>query len=364
MNRSLKFPYATITFEQEAVNSALGYPYYTGTHRYQCDRLPFIPMVAPPATRTNPEPSCPVSYHGSDRFVQGATPKERNWRYLPKHLQHIGELLSYGITEGSNGTDAYYLIEDYSGPGISDRDRDYEVMYESPVNEWETLDRWTDKDPAVTTHAIEWWTNDRVKHTYATPKDVTSNGPYGSDTNYIGDEARNAYIEGADGFTSRKLLDEELTRKYHARLLNVYLDKQQSIAIGSIRIRSNGDGTIYAECVAGYCNLTSPPINPDTVTREQMEDFILGIVRHGNNHAAKWFRDRETYYKVHATGCDLHCDPNSAGCNNNVVRPSVLTDEDVIQFLFDHQTYCKDTKCKCDERLAELVPVLTKEYAA
>lgn len=333
---------------------------------------PFIPMVAPPATRTAGEPSCPVSYHGSDRFVKGAIPTEKFWRYLPVAQQNIGELLSYGITE--DGTE--YLLEDYSGPGISDRDRNDEVDYLSPTIEWDALDRWNDNARDLTRDRDEYYCTTTleqhltgVDEAVITFKDKKATARPATD-NYIGDEARNAYIEGADGFTSRKLLDETLTRKYHARLLNVYLDKQGTVAIGSIRIRKNAEGLVYAECVAGYCELTSEPFDPATIRekvangdRTEAEEFILGIVRHGNNHAAKWFRERETYYKVHASACDLKCDPNSANCNFNDPKPNPLSDDEIVQFLFEHQQFCKDAKCKCDERLSELVPALTYKEA-
>lgn len=273
------------------------------------------------------------------------------------------------------------------------------------------LERWRDVAPDVVTVTL-------AQH-LARP-DVTEalmiNGTFTPLLNQVSEEVRNAYVEGNEGFISRKFLDSELTRKYHDHLLNVYLDKQGDIAIGSIRLVKTVDHWIEARCVQSSC-ASRMAINPVSATREDMETFILAIIRHGNNHAAKWFRNKTTkkdtrtnsksefvpiegttrkvitgfdehgdpittvgpvykliqsevsytsgeevtrFYKVHDSNCILDkCNQSEAGCRN--LKPKVTNSQvepNPVQFLLEHQTYCNDPKCKCDERLRELAPIL------
>lgn len=169
----------------------------------------------------------------------------------------------------------------------------------------------------------------------------------------VSNETRNAYIEGADGFTSVKLLDEVLTQKYHARLLNVFADKQtNAVRIGSIRLSTNADGTKHAECVRNDCIAKMDSVSLTDLTydeaRFEMERFVLAIIRHGNNHAAKWFTERDTYYKLHEPACDGLCDPNQYHCYGHTTRPIPANEADQ---LVEHYRNCKTPGCTCVDLL-------------
>ena len=88
-------------------------------------------------------------------------------------------------------------------------------------------------------------------------------------------------------------------------------------------------------------------INVNACTREQMEEFTYAIIRHGNNGAARWFTNRPEFYELH-----------------DLINRGLPTEDDVVNFLFEHQAHCKSKDCKCSDILANEVPALTKEYAA
>lgn len=237
------------------------------------------------------------------------------------------------------------IHEFFDGPGTRE-DEDYEDQYEPDI--WpsdETLDAYQDKYP------------DEMTSLLGEPTPTHDYEP----------ETRTAYIENEAG-TSEKLIDFQVTKNFHKKLLNIFIDKNQQIAVGSMRFRRNTDQTVTATCVQGYCN-ASVTTNSD-YTREDMEKFIYACIGHGNNHSAKWMRERtvttevtrifgdyygptvvteptETFYKVHARDCDLNCDPLAATCNHNATP--YLTASEELEFLQEHVTICSDRKCQCRE---------------
>ena len=189
----------------------------------------------------------------------------------------------------------------------------------SPADvEMEKLDRYHDRLPTEHTVTLDEYRNGKRTNLDLEP------------------EQRNAYIEGNDGFVSIKVLDELLTRKYHARLLNLFVNKQGKRQIGSVVIQ-NTDGTRTAKCVKCKGTLNFP----DSPTRAQMEEFVYAIISHGNNHVAKWFREREEagvalYYSLAPT-----------------LGPQT-TELNAREVIVQHYRNCKTPGCNCTELLMEI----------
>ena len=255
-------------------------------------------------------------------------------------------------------TKEMYLISDYSGYPETEEDAD---EYVSVDNELSALENW--RDVTHDAYAKTWVgtvTLEQHQTGLATEALIDAKGtatPYSKDAE-VTNEDRTVYVEGQDGFIARNFLNDLLTRKYHARLLNVFTDKRTGdLRIGGIRIIKGIEGRVIGRCVNGNCR-AELTIDTQTATRTDYEDFILSVIRHGNNHAADWFRSRDTYYKVHAAGCDIHaCDPNVPWCKVIVAPSPVGVVKDVTE-MFDHQTYCKNSKCSCANWLANEVPAL------
>lgn len=254
-------------------------------------------------------------------------------------------------------TGAMFLPNDYSGYGdVTNEEPD---NYESTDVELTKLDNWTD---ATYNPIAKTWVGTTTLAQHLTGVDEAlvkvdgSVSPYSKDSEVTNDDTT-VYVEGQEGFIARTFINDLLTRKYHARLLNVFSDKRtKDLRVGSIRIIKCVDHMIEARCVNGTCKSVMS-INTDTAVRSEMEEFVLAIIRHGNNHAAEWFRSRNTFYKVHAPNCNLsQCDPNVPFClhtNASRYQPS-----DDVQVLLDHNSNCKDSKCKCSDALTYAVPAL------
>lgn len=284
--------------------------------------------------------------------------------------------LTDGVANLHRFSDEDFDSDDYSYTRVEDSI----LSYDNGSGEADAIERWADQDPKVCTHAINCWStkvHERnctlpgcehfvTTHTYGDyanlPKGtVDSNGHY-LPNNFVEsydstNQDRNVFIEATEGFIARKFLDEELTKKYHARLLNMYIDKQGRMAIGGVRI-SVLNGSVTATCVNPDCRIKdlrgnyvqatySVSLNSD---RSEQEDFILEVIRHGNNHSASWFRNRETFYEI----------------NEFTKSPTALNDVELsdVDFLFEHQRYCNDAKCSCTQWLESLVPALAVDKEA
>lgn len=166
-----------------------------------------------------------------------------------------------------------------------------ETDYVSPVNFFERLERYTDRFPSEHTVTLEQYLQSQR------PAFVTDD---------LG-ETLNTKVEGFDGFLNIKVLDEVLTRKHHAHILNVYRDKStNNLRCGSVEITQTFTSQgliIHAKCVNTYEHkkdgtLGHLIIHPWIATRKEMEDFTWAVIAHGNNHSAKFFRTRETFYAL------------------------------------------------------------------
>lgn len=188
--------------------------------------------------------------------------------------------------------------------------------YESPVEEWERIERYHDRMPEEHTVTYEQYLQGARTVSWGN----------------VEPESRNVYVEGQEGFVSVQVLNEWLTRKYHARLLNVFVNKAGKVQIGSvvlqnITLRDNADGTREALCLKCKGRL----IVPDTTDHEAQAEFTYAVIAHGNNHAAKWFRERGSYYPLHHS-----------------LLPKVEEDADLI---VQHHKSCTTIGCSCTDLL-------------
>lgn len=239
----------------------------------------------------------------------------------------------------------------YDGPGISlDSSKWATEPDVFPTDE--TLDAYHDKYPEECTSLFG----------QPTPDTTYSYEP----------EKRTAYIEDTIEGTTQKLIDFEVTRNYHKKLLNIFVDNRGSLRLGSIYFTLNTDQTVTAKCIQDncFCQLTTS----HDFTRAEQEDFIYACIRHGNNHAPAWLRNRtvvtettthfgayasptlvsteaSTHYKVHGFLCDLDCDLTSPKCNENAVP--WLTPSESIEFLEQHRKVCTSLQCTCFDWIIE-----------
>lgn len=261
-------------------------------------------------------------------------------------------LLTEGVeVDNQDGTTTTYRIEDDPNEYVN-----LEAL------EYEALSRWTDRNPEVTTHALDYW--------YVTPERIVS-GTY--DTTHKNAVPRdysftpatsNAFMEGMSGFFTEQGYDPEVTGRYHERLLNSFIHKKSGkFHVGSIEFSVSGsivsaaciNRECYVKTASGNYERSTISIDRSVATRDAMEDFIFQVIRHGNNHGPDWLTSRPDFYKIHFHDCDLNCG-NGITCNHNHTKVDVdLTD---VEFVMEHQNYCKDSNCKCAEWLANEVPAL------
>jgi hypothetical protein len=156
-------------------------------------------------------------------------------------------------------------------------------------------------------------------------------------------ESTNAYVEGVDGFTIKQFIDELLTRKHHAHLLNVFVDKRSGLLrCGSVELKVVKGYQLDARCVS--CNVQMPTVYFHSTDRHRQEDVVWAIISHGNNHAASFIRNRSTFYEL----APMLSEPADE-----------LTPDNEVQLLFKHQQYCHTSTCQCASLLSQLAPVLT-----
>ncbi len=282
---------------------------------------------------------------------------------------NYGSLDSYEDLD-SDGIPMSFVIERIALLNEDTYDGDAYVPDTLNPDEWDRIDNYRDLKPDEHTYAIDW--------TYVTPNGQTFHGTYADDAKQrqlnlgnVEPRSRSVYIEGHDGYATEVVYDDHLTELYQNRLLNLFTNKAGRVQIGSVQLLKCSDGTIDARCVRNDCQarMNSGHFDSD---RLDMEAFTLSVIRHGNNHAASWFINRvdkglisrtiiesvtfengiqhenwitnvksrkpsRTFYKLHAEGCDLNCDPKAAHCTVQVdaakLRESMahkpVSDEDV-----------------------------------
>jgi hypothetical protein len=252
-------------------------------------------------------------------------------------------------------------------------DYDNSTQDEYEPNTWETelaaLDRWHDK---ATTDDGEYYCTLTLEQHQQNPKvteAVTVKTPTGyaykpADTNlgHLTPEQTNVYIESTSGFVARQLLDPVLTEKYQRRLLNAFINKAGNLQIGSVILTTNSNNEVIATCINNKCNvkdergnyvqrtITLNGINPNDPlngpTRDYMERQVYSIIQHGNEHAAKWYTSRDTYYHL----SPVLSEPTTPVAIQDRYSDQ-MNDKDRISFLFDHYRFCQDSNCKCNEWL-------------
>lgn len=82
---------------------------------------------------------------------------------------------------------------------------------------------------------------------------------------------------------------EDVTRRYQAKLLNVYRSNG-TLCVGSVRITPGENGNVSATCVKCKATLsvTEDQYYGLGYDAELMQDFTAAVIRHGHNHSAKW----------------------------------------------------------------------------
>lgn len=223
--------------------------------------------------------------------------------------------------------DTYLSVtaSDYSGPATRDYDDAWSALEPDP---YATdcvidgpLDRWYDQQPEEFTSAMHYRspsTGGWVLYQPGSRQAVGNLPKWLASTSTLTNDfgiSRNVYVEGTEGFHTTIAYDPALTAKYHLHLVNAFVEKGSgALRIGGTRITRSRDGlTVTAECVQSTCK--SPPVTVSTTCeRREQEEFTYAVLRHGNNHAARWYTDRATWYKLHTGWCDLNCSPKQAHC--------------------------------------------------
>lgn len=189
------------------------------------------------------------------------------------------------------------------------------------------LDTYRDEHPDEFTSALNWWSKDR-SGTYAPgTRQAVGNLP----TNvYSSVKGTPVIIDGSVGFTSVQVFDPSVTERLNLKFFNYYVDSSSGDnRLGGLILTRDGS-TFRAKCVRNdwnthRCNSKVLSIDTTTADRDTMEAFTYAVIRHGNNHAAPWFTNRASFYKVHAQDCDLTCDPKTATCTKPVPETNPLT---------------------------------------
>lgn len=278
-------------------------------------------------------------------------------------------VLSYDHSgsEASSGSDLIMHRDALSDPdyrlaGIGADEPKY-VSVDDPAHELAKIDRWRDNAYRSTASSQTWTCTsllgekDGEYDLTVTVDPKTKEKSYSKEQvtgEYVSTEDRNAFVEGNEGFLSIRLLDEVLTKKYHARLLNVYRDKQNFLRVGSVRVIPLADGRIGARCVNDTCS-GRLIIDPSIATRKDLEDFVYALVSHGNNHAAAWFKNRCDHNHQRNEKHTSKCTALYYELEPSLSYREVLTDEDELAFLMEHSNYCTDKACTCSALIKEKV---------
>lgn len=236
---------------------------------------------------------------------------------MPRSNEGYWQETRFGVPQGDYQGDTYVDEQDY-----------YDW-----TKEYDAVERWQDKaltadDDFICTPTLEQMQSGKMQGaTEVVINPGKSVAPYSKQTDTTD---RNAIVEKNDGFLSIQLLDDVLTRKHHAKLLNVYVDKQDYLRCGSVQfIRLHGkgiEGRTLAHCVKCKGEMS---IDPRISTRAEMEQFTYRVIAHGNNHAAKWFTQRETFYAL----------------SPNLPEQSLTTSDEVVKFTKEHAKVCSDSRC-------------------
>lgn len=210
--------------------------------------------------------------------------------------------------------DTFLTIREAQPNNFYESDKDEEGDYDYAA------DTYRDEHPEEFTSALNWWTGTKAPTAYR----AGSRQAVGNIPNVVGESAKGSPVY-VDGYllTSVQVFDPEVTERYALRsILNYYVDSNTGdTRLGGLILTREGS-TFRAKCVrndwtSNQCSAPILKIDTATATREQMEDFTIAVIRHGNNHAAPWFTKRASFYKVHTESCDLNCNPAEAKCQRS-----------------------------------------------
>lgn len=255
--------------------------------------------------------------------------------------------------------------------------------YQKELRSLDSLERWSDNEPEFCTIAIDRWRDRNHKFPYAEPKTsvtLPSGTLYfpGSKVPLATERIQQVLTtdEQVHGFTSRVLESYIITERYQNKFLNIFKGRDGNLHIGMLTIEYDQHSMPIATCKHGDCrgrvfsfrsHFAIPP------TRQAMEDFILTLIRHGNNHGPDWYTGRSDFTYIHAVNCDTTEHqityrtamiesygqefeamlPVVTPCNSHkptifaaMIDPKNLTQ--TYKFLKQHMRFCRSTNCKCN----------------
>lgn len=275
-------------------------------------------ISSPNMTTTNP-----VAHCSDCGYPCNAHPVVNSFEHCTNRFDNLDADGMYDVDYDLLTTENLYHLEDnthrtdehgipfirYEGTG-TDHDNNWWDEFapdfaREDVKVGSSLDRYIDREPDMVTVTIDQYRQGK-RPKVEQPTDQ-----------------RNAYVENEAGYLTVTVWDDTLTRLLHARMLNVFRSKGQ-LRCGSMSVTHNADQTVTVTCVKcqtghtfNYKHIEANVPVPYGVTpymRSAMEEFTLAVIRHGNNHSAKWLRESGRWYKIHTANCDHTCQPDDAAC--------------------------------------------------
>lgn len=313
-----------------------------------------------------------------------------NSRPQPLYCNTWAETLNFTSPED------YEVVTSMALPDVSPLDSE-DVTSEDIWSDIHTANRslefrgtYRDLEPNRCTYAIAWSYQANAKsprstgvyatpHLPATPKTGRNrNKPWTTLSSYEQREATDysdPYLttklefQALQGMVTQKLIDLQITERYHHKLFNVYWGRDNNLHIGLLTITFDKDGNPQATCGRKDCYyhrtpyVYVPPAEPvlttgvvdtaDTTTiRSYQEAFIHNLIRHGNNHGPNFLTTRRDFTYIHASNCNTQhawaepCNNLATSRHFSLENPDLAS---VLDFLIQHRRYCtlKAHACRC-----------------
>lgn len=219
------------------------------------------------------------------------------------------------------------------------------------------LSSWRDVEPNRCTTAFHRWDNRRVPYIYDNPGTHLPDG-FVSDEVYVQEyealdftNSRLMRLEFSDlqGFASQLLIDANITERFQYKVFNAYIGRDEKFHIGLLTFDRIDENSVNVQCKRGDCTLNHTT-DISNYTRTEMENYVLGCIRHGNNHGPDWLIQRSDFTKIHAVNCDtlhegIHCNANSPRYFVNSLNAEDF--DAVFNFLIQHRKFCSNADCRC-----------------
>lgn len=289
----------------------------------------------------------------------GDMPCRRSAESIGSYAPDVTELFDEEGPLSFDYEDNYQSIVRYDGPGLDD-DEKYDRWAVNPdlieSDFWERLDAYRDQGSGEYDNKRYWdCTMTLEQMQYCRSQNINANevrwtvGERITPTSYSesATDNRTVSVEGDASYSSVKVLDLDLTERYQLRLLNVYRSKHNgNLRVGGIEIADNTDGSITAKCSRYDCTYIDAngnkqrcalTIKPDTATREEMEEFVLAVIRHGNNHGPQWLVQREDFYLI----------------GESLPAKDQPKNKSTMSIVMDHARACVQKDCACGPAIAE-----------